>query len=181
MASSIPYAVNNFMALMNTVFAANPLGYDPEFPRLDATKYQVWFGSVMPKAPQNIMLAVTSVAGGDQKPAEMGINYKREEEYVLECELTSHSGDADFLSRMNEVFSAWRLITTAVANDPSLTGVPNTSQNSFPSSTGGVGHSAVRFAQIKNMNFVGKPNTNGQSVGVIMFDIHCEARIESLT
>lgn len=170
MASSIPYAVNNFIALMTTIFTND--GH-PE--------YQVWFGKVQPMYSAPITLEIMGVDAGDQRPAELGINYKREEEYIIECCLVSYQGDQDFLSRMVEVFAVWDLVTSGIANDPSLTGIPNTSQNSFPASTGGFGHSAVRFAQIRNMNFYGKPTSAGKSVGCITFDIHCEARIESLT
>src|ERR1700743_3368810 len=168
MASSIPFAVNNFIALMTTLFtnAGHP-------------EYQIQFGKLQQMYTAPITLEILGVDAGDQKPAELGPSYKRDEEYVIECNLCSYAGDQDFLSRMVEVFDVWEIVTAGIANDPSLTGVPNSPQKSFPSSTGGVGHSSVRFAQIRNMNFYGKPTTQGKSVGCITFDIHCEARIES--
>jgi hypothetical protein len=150
MSSSIPGAVTYFMDLCNTALP------DP---------VSVQFTSVVPMYTSAKMLIVKSITDIVQTPAELGPSYKREEEYRINCELTSYYGDQNvqsFSDRFDEVFSMFSQITVALGNDYMLGG-------------------NVRLAQVEEGEYTPKVDLRGRTVGCLDFTIHCEQRIESLT
>ncbi|MGH9917416.1 MAG: hypothetical protein ACRD6W_00875 [Nitrososphaerales archaeon] len=146
MSSSVPTSVPYFVTLATTALGA------------DAT---VSFGKPLPLYSAPITLQVTGVVG-DAEPAELGPNYRREETYSIQCELTAYAGDQNFLDRLSECMTAYALLTVAVANDPTLGG-------------------SVRFAECGQYQFVPDADAQGQSIGNLTFDVRCSARITSLT
>jgi len=105
---------------------------------------------------------ITGVRDIRQEPAEIGPNYKREETYIIECEIASIAGGEDFLGRMSEVFDIFARTTVAVANNYTLDG-------------------AVRFAQPLEGEYIPDRDANGQTLGILQFGIECAQRITSLT
>lgn len=159
MASSIPVAVENLVTLIKSVVPAGT---------------QVEFGPPPGTGTNETYLAPNAVwisdVIGDQEPAEMGPNYRREETYSIVVELTAFEGDQNFLRTMQQCFSLFGLIEVAVANNPWL-------------STSGVhdATSAVRFAEVGNMNFQPQLTPRGQSNGSLQFHVRCSARVDSLS
>jgi hypothetical protein len=146
MSSSIPSAVPYFLTLAETALG---------------DQATVWFGKELPLFSAPITLQVLGVVG-DQEPAELGPNFKREEVYSIQCELTAYAGDQDFKARLAEAFAAFGLLEVAVANDADLGG-------------------NIRFAECGNMVFTPGADAQGQSIGQLAFDVRCSARVTSLT
>ncbi len=147
MSSSIPAATHYFLDLANSVTPAD---------------FVVAFSSVLPVYPSPKMLQIKGVTDIMQAPAELSPELRREEHYSIMAELTSYSGDQDFESRFDEVFSIFSLITVAVGNDPTL-------------------GNTVRYAQFDEMEYIPKVDAKGQSMGCLDFMVKCEARITSKT
>jgi hypothetical protein len=160
MSSCMPIATANFLTLMTAV--------------LPTSGVNVYFGNPMSMYTAPIHLQVYEVEG-TQEWAELGPSYRREEMFAIKCKLSSYAGDTDFLSRMQETYNTFETITIAVANDPTLTGIPN------GVITAGGTQGAVRIAQVTNMVFVPKGGANGKSMGELNFDVECTQRITSLT
>lgn len=146
MSSSIPSAVPYFLTLARTALG---------------DQATVSFGKPLPQFSTPITLQVLQIVG-DQVPAELGPNFRREETYSLVCELTSYAGDQDFVARMTEAWAAFDLLEIAVANDADL------GKN-------------VRFAQLGNIMFEAGADVQGQSIGTLDFNVRCQARVTSLT
>jgi hypothetical protein len=108
-----------------------------------------------------ITLQVLAIVG-DQTPAELGPNYRREETYSIMCELTAYAGDEDYTARLSEAMTAFGLVEVAVANDADLGG-------------------NVRFAECGNFTFTPDSNAPGKCIGQLAFDVRCSARVNSLT
>lgn len=156
MSSSFGPAMDGFIALMTASLPATT---------------QVYFGKELAIYEAPVTLQILGIQG-HQDPAELSPTARREETFSILCKLTSYAGDQKFLDRFHEVMTTWALITVAVANDPHLTGTP-----------GGTGNAQtpVRFAQPISENFMPEANTTGQSLGCLTFEVHCAARITSLT
>ncbi len=92
----------------------------------------------------------------------MGPDFQREETYEIECLLTCFAGDPDFWGRMDDVFSMFELVTVAVGNNPTL-------------------NQSVRFAEIKQFEYIPDADSNGMTLGSLSFSVACQARISSLT
>lgn len=155
MGSSIPLAVSHLKSLLTTAFAGQ-------------TTTQVWFGKTLSTfiAPLTIQMMGWS---GDQQPAELGPNYRREETYAIEMQIVSFAGDQDYITRQSEVMAAFGIISVLIANNYTL-----------PSTAGG-NDGAVRFAEVGTFNFTPEAGDSGQSLGMLDFAIHCSQRIASLT
>jgi hypothetical protein len=146
MSSSIPSAVPYFLDLAQTALG---------------DQATVSFGKELSLFSAPITLQVIQIVG-DQAPAELGPNYRREETYSMQCSLTAYAGDQDLVARLTEAMAAFGLVEVAVANDASLGGT-------------------VRFAQCGNFVFQSGADAQGQSIGTLAFDVRCQARVNSLT
>ena len=120
----------------------------------------VYFGKELPKYTAPLTFAVCGFEG-NQEPAELGPNYRREETASLLCDLTSYAGDQDWLSRMSEVMTAFALLTVAVGNNWTL-------------------NNTVRFAEPGDFLFTPEVQGNGQSIGSLTFAIRYSQRVDSL-
>lgn len=99
---------------------------------------------------------------GTQIPAELSPQARREENFIIDCSLSSYMGDDDFEARLTEVMNAWSALTVAVGSDYSLGGT-------------------VRWAQITEYTFVPDTDTSGKSLGTLEFKVDCQQRIATLT
>jgi hypothetical protein len=145
MASAIPGTLSYFLTLATNTLPS------------DAT---VSFGAYKPLFEAPVTLQVTGITG-DQEPAELGPNFRREETFSIECDLTSYAGDQLQVNRLTEVFANFALLSVAVANDPTL-------------------GSNVRFAEVGDFTYVPGLDAKGQSIGSLTFAIRCSQRIDSL-
>lgn len=157
MSSSIPGAVSNLITILTAALPSTT---------------EVYFSADegVFKAPQ--CLQIIGVVG-DQQPAEMSPGYKREETYAIQCKLVSFAGDqssADYVARMQEVMALFATVEITIGNNPwlSTTGAHDST-------------SAVRFAEVGTFDLVPKPNGTGGSTCELSFDVHCSARVTSLT
>ena len=147
MSSSIPAAVANLQTLLVAAFPAPTT--------------QVWFGKTLSTyvAPLTVQwLGIT----GDQQPAELGPNYRREETYSIEMEIVSFAGDQDYVARTNETMTAFNTLSVVVANNYTLS-------------------NAVRFAEVGTFDLTPEAGDQGQSMARLAFAVHCSQRINSLT
>jgi hypothetical protein len=120
----------------------------------------VWYGAKMSIFEAPITLEILGWHG-QQVPAELSPQARREEEFELVCCITSFAGDQDFDARETEAVTQWNAVSVMIGNDYTLGG-------------------NVRWAQMATYNFEGIPNADGQSIGVMNFTIECQARIDSL-
>jgi hypothetical protein len=159
MSSSIPAAVTNLMALLKSVLPAST---------------QISYGPVPGSNTNEIYLAPNTCfiydVVGDQQPAEMGPNYRREETYSIYCEITAFEGDQDFLRTQQSCFSMFSQVEIAIANNPWLS---TSGQNDDTA--------AVRYAEVGNIHFSPQLTPKGQSNGSLQFHVRCSQRINSLT
>ena len=159
MGSSMPGATRNFITLATAVLP-------------DTTS--IYVGKIIPKYTNKISLQVYEVEG-QQLWGPMSPEHKRDETFNIKCRLWSYIGDQDFLSRMKETFDAFDTITIAVANDPTLTGIPG-----GDASAGGL-LGTVRVATINDMVFSPEAAPNGKSFGMLTFDVACQQRITTMS
>ena len=147
MASSIPLAVPQLISIAQTALPAGTL---------------VWFGKALGVFNTPITLQILRVTG-EQIPAELGPNYRREETFSIECEIDSWAGDVDQPSRMSEVFNtAFYPLAVAIANNYTL-------------------NSTVRFAECTAFHYEPDNDASGRSLGRLSFEIVCSQRITSLS
>lgn len=154
MPSSIPGAVSNLVSLLTAVYA----GQD---------NVQVWYGKELSKFVSPITVQILGWTG-DQQPAALGPDYRREETFAIQMNITSWAGNQDYLSRQTEVMGAFETLAVLVANNWTL-----------PSTAGG-NDGAVRFAEVGTFTFTPQSDAAGMGMGVLLFDIHCSQRITSL-
>jgi hypothetical protein len=121
----------------------------------------VWFGEELPTYTSPLTLQITEITG-DQVPAEIGPQYRREETFNLVCSLSTYQGGPpDFPAILNTLMTQFIILSRAVANNPSLNG-------------------AIRFAQVGNFIITPASDPNGQSAVTLDFSVRCEARVTSL-
>jgi hypothetical protein len=121
----------------------------------------VWYGKRMGSFSAPLTLQIYGWKG-TQEPAELAPNLRREENFDINCCLSSFAGDMDFASRETEVMAQWSKITTALGNDATLGNI-------------------VRWAQITEYEFVPDSNIDGKSIGSLEFNVNCQQRIESMS
>lgn len=155
--TSIPGAVNYLFTLFQTAYP------------IDANNVpvMVWFGTELGAFSAPTTIEINGIDPGDQEPAELGPNYKREETYAIKCKISVFSGSGangatDFLARMNDVFTVWKALEIAVANDPTLGG-------------------NVRFAEFGDMAYEPTTDGSGRATGCITWCVRCQQRVTSLS
>src|SRR5262249_52705136 len=146
MSSVIPSAVPQFITIARGVMPQDAF---------------IWFGRQMSVFSAPLTLQVISVTG-DQEPADLGPEYRREETFEIHCVLTAFAGDDDHPSRMREVFDQFKVISIAVASNYTL-------------------NNTVRFAEVGDFNYLPDNDSSGKSIGSLAFQIRCSQRITSLT
>lgn len=145
--SAIPGAVAQFMSIAG---AALPSGTT------------VWFGAELPTYTTPLTLQITEVTG-DQKPAEIGPGYRREETFSLACSLSAYAGGTpNFPALLTQVMDGFALLSSAVGNNPTL-------------------NQAVRFAEVGNFVIEADTDSNGLSALTLTFALRCQQRVLSLS
>lgn len=99
---------------------------------------------------------------GTQVPAELSPQARREEDFNIDCCISSYMGDTDLEARMTEAQTGWDLLSVAIGNDYTL------------------GH-IVRWAQMAEYSFIPSTDTSGKALGSVEFKVNCQQRIDSLT
>ena len=154
MASSIPGAVEYWLNLAKTTLASTATSPDGVY---------VWFGSPLSRYVAPITLQVIEISEITHQWAELGSQYKIEETYKIHNQLVSFAGDNNQIGRMTEVFSNLQLLTVALGNDYTLGG-------------------NVRLClPLVEGEYMPGTDPSGRTAGALTFDIHCEARVASLT
>lgn len=121
----------------------------------------VWFGAELPAYTAPLTFQITEITG-DQSPAEMGTQYRREENFSLVSSLVAYQGGTpDFPAMLADLIANFVLLSQAIANNPSMNG-------------------AVRFAQVGNFDIHPDTDVNGQSAVTLDFAVRCEQRVTSL-
>ncbi|ERR1700760_4111584 len=146
--SAIPGALTQFMAVAE---GALPSGTT------------VWWGKELGTYSTPLTLQITEIVG-DQEPAELGPQFRREEKFSLVCTLSAYQGgpvDQANAACLTEVMNNFALIHSAVANNPTL-------------------NQAVRFAQVGNFAINPDTDANGVTAVSLDFQLRCEQRIRSL-
>jgi hypothetical protein len=144
--SAIPGALAQFMIVASAALPA---------------KTTVWFGEELPTYTSPLTLQISEITG-DQVPAEIGPNYRREETFTLVCSLSTYQGGPpDFPTILNNLMAQFIILSRAVANNPNL-------------------NQAVRFAQVGNFIITPASDMNGQSAVTLDFSVRCEARVTSI-
>jgi hypothetical protein len=145
--SSIPGALAGALAL-----AASTLPPDST----------VYYGNELPAYSAPLTFQITEISG-DQKVAELGPQYRREEVFALICTLVYYSGGApDFPTQLDTLMANFVLLSLAIGNNPTLGG-------------------AVRFAEVGNFHITSEIDRNGQGASTLDFSIRCQQRVTSLT
>lgn len=154
--TAIPAATQALVSILTTAFASQ-------------ANVQVIFGPEPPLYVAPVTVLVSEVTG-NQKPAELGPDYRREESFNIVCSVTTFSGDQDYAQRMTDAFNIFTQITPLIGNNPTLD----------PTGPGGT-TPTVRWAQVGN--FSGSPDmtAKGQSIYTLDFQVICVQRVRSLT
>lgn len=153
MSSSIPGAVAYWLNLAKTTLTSTATSPDSVY---------VWFGTPLGKYMAPVTLQVTSVVNIAHDWANVGSEFKVEESYRIRNQLVSYAGGTNFVGRMNEVFSNLSLLTVALATDYTL------------------GANVRLCLPMVSGEYMPGVDPSGKTMGSLMFDIHCEARIRTL-
>lgn len=162
MSSSVPAAIPAFIDLATSALPQGTL---------------VWLGTVMPvnqPGPYTVeginagvSLQITGVSFDEDAFAELGPNYKHEEHYNITCCLCAWAGDQDYAQRTQDVYAAYKDLSSAVGTSPTL---------NIPANQG-----TFRLAWTRQLSFTPCPDAFGRSSGVIEFEVSCQARVTSLS
>lgn len=157
MASSVGAAVTNLIALIQGAVPSTISGGSVE----------VAFGE-LPTYESPVTLVITEVTG-DQTPAEIGRNFRREETYSIDCQIVTWAGDQDYAKRFTDAVTLWNVVSVAIANNPwlSVSGVNDAT-------------AAVRYAEVGSFSVTPGPDELGQSRCDLEFRVRCSQRINSL-
>lgn len=156
--SSVGPAVFNFYTALNAAVPAT----------LSGGAVQLAFGE-LPEYVAPVTLQILEVTG-DQEPAEMGVNFRREETFSIVCELVTWAGDQNYQQRFTDALTIWNTILVMVGNNPWL-------------STSGLNDAtaAVRYAEVGDFSFIPHADNMGQSRCSLQFHVRCSQRINSLS
>jgi hypothetical protein len=130
------------------------------------SQVQVLFGPLAKYvAPVTIQITETT---GDQKPAELGPGYRREEKFNIVCSIVAYSGGDDYMALMNQAYSYLIQVAPVIGNNPTLIDPATT----LPT---------VRFAEMGNFAGSPEPDINNQPTYSIDFQVRCSQRVLSLS
>lgn len=146
MSSSVPTALPAFQAI---VAAALPAGFNVQL----GTNFSPYI------TPQTLL--ITGIQFTEDQYAELGPRYQHEEHYNIECALASSAGDNDQATRLQEVYTLYKDISVAVANNPRLS-------------------NTVRLGWCRQLDYTPGYDPKGMSVGQLTFEVQVQARVDSL-
>ena len=124
--------------------------------------FQVREGQVFGPRVDPQTLLVTGIHFLVDEYAEMGPRYQHEERYNIQCALASSGGKDDQASRLQEVYALYGPLTIAVANNPTL-------------------NQTVRLAWCRQLDYTMGYDGRGLSVGVLLFEVQIQVRVNSLS
>ncbi len=130
----------------------------------------VWFGLELPAYTSPLTFWVSEITG-DQVPAEIGPSYKREETFSFVCTLVYYDGgNPDFPTLLTALMASFRLLTSAIGNNPWLSATGANDSNA-----------AVRFAEVGNFRIEPTVDPGGMSAISLDFNVRCSQRVNSLS
>jgi hypothetical protein len=130
----------------------------------------VWFGSELPAYSAPLTFWVSEITG-DQVPAAIGPDYKREETFSLICTMIYYDGgNPDFVALLNSLMASFNLLTAAIGNNPWLSTTGANDANA-----------AVRFAEVGNFRIEPSTDPGGMSAVTLDFNVRCSQRVNSLS
>jgi hypothetical protein len=121
----------------------------------------IWFGKALPAYTNPVTFQIVSVKG-NQLPAEISPGYRREETFMMYCQIIVYQGDTNFPVVLTNAFTVWDIIALMIGDNPTL-------------------NYTVRFAEVKNMSVTADADPLGKGAIVISFNIACQQRVHSLT
>jgi hypothetical protein len=124
--------------------------------------FQVREGQIFGPRIDPQTLLITGVHILVDEYAELGPLYRHEEHFNIQCALATSGGKDDQPSRLQEVYVLYDLLSIAVASQPTLTGT-------------------VRLAWCRQLDYAMGYDAARLSVGVLSFEVQCQARVESLS
>lgn len=145
MSSSVPTSIPAFIAIAQ---AALPEGF------------QIRQGAVFGPFIAAQSLQITGIRFTKDQHAELGPNYKHEEEYNILCSLVGTAGNDDTASRIQEVAALYADLSVAIANQPTLSGT-------------------VRTAWTTQTGYKLSPTSQGWSAAQVDFQVIVTARVPS--
>lgn len=120
----------------------------------------VWLGATLPAYTNPLTFQITKITG-TQTPAEIALSFRREETFMVLCQMIAYQGDPAFATILTTLFNAWVPVEEAIAANPTL-------------------NNTVRYAQCVNFSLVPDVDRNGKAAWVMNFAVRCEQRVESL-
>jgi hypothetical protein len=125
----------------------------------------VWYGQELGVFAEPTTIEINGVSM-TQEPAELGPNFRREEEFLVHCKITVFSGegtsDQDHFNRMNDAWTIWKALQVAVANNPTL-------------------NNNVRYAEFVSVDDLPTTTPRGNAMHQLAFELRCEQRVSSLS
>jgi len=122
----------------------------------------VYYGENLPKYTAPLTFMITEITG-DQKVAELGPAFRREESFAFVCTLVYYYGGVpDFGAQLTSLMTNFVAFSQAIANNPTL-------------------NSTVRFAEVGNFHITSATDGTGQGGSTLDFSIRCQQRVTSLT
>lgn len=145
--TAIPLALTQAITIATAALPANTTCY---------------FGAELPAYVSPLTFWISEITG-DQKPAELGNQYRREEQFQLICSIVSYQGGVtDFPTLLSSLMTTGFIpLSQAIANNPTLNGT-------------------VRFAEVGNFHISPETDANGNAGVTLDFSIRCVQRVTSL-
>lgn len=124
--------------------------------------FQVREGQIFGPRVDPQSLLVTGIHFLVDEYAELGPRYRHEEHYNIQCSLAASIGVDDQASLLQSVYELYEPLSVAVASNPNLS-------------------STVRLGWCRQLDYMMGYDGKGLAVGVLSFEVECQARVESLS
>ena len=124
--------------------------------------FQIREGSIFGPRIDPSTLLVTGIHFLVDEYAELGPRYQHEEHYNIQCALATSTGVDDQASTLQAVYALYELLSVAVANNPTL-------------------NQTVRLAWCRQLDYSMGYDAKGLTVGVLMFEVQIQVRVNSLS
>lgn len=126
------------------------------------TNFQVREGAIFGPRVDPQTLLITGVHFLADEYGEISPAYRHEEHYNIQCALSASQGTDDQASLLATVYGLYSDISIAVANNPNL-------------------NNTVRLAWTRQLDYMMGYAANSLTVGTLMFEVQCQARVNSLS